>query len=466
MIVRNRELLQAGRPSIKMLSSVLSEHQQNLGRLERLRSYYTSDTDILKRKREDGLPNNRIAHPIARYITTVATGYLIGEPVSYSSQANAEAMNSIAEAFRRANIESVDLEIARNASIYGRGVEYVHLPEADGQIELIPASTALDPRNAFVVYDSSYEMQPLFGVYYISSTDEAGLTNGYRIWVATAREVIRYEAATIDTGKYSEIDAKEHFFGGVPIVEYWNDENERGDFEWAIPMIDAYDKLQSDRVNDKERFVDALLVLTGCTMDVDERGRSPIQQLRQDKMLSLPDEKADARYLSAQMDEAGAELLRAALLEDIHKLSMVPDLSDKEFASNTSGVAMRYKLWGLEQLINVKQQWFVEGLRQRLKRYICFLSTRGAPGLDVTDIQITFTRALPANQLEQAQIAQTAAAAGAASTEMLVKTLHAGENWNDDKVNAEVKKIMAENAASDLADPFRTPDADADGEEE
>lgn len=30
-----------------------------------------------------------------------------------------------------------------------------------------------------------------------------------------------------------------------------------------LPLIDAYDLLQSDRVNDKQQFADALLVLTG-----------------------------------------------------------------------------------------------------------------------------------------------------------------------------------------------------------
>ena len=48
----------------------------------------------------------------------------------------------------------------------------------------------------------------------------------------------------------------------------------------------AYDRLQSDRGNDKEQFTDKLLVLTGCTMDTDEEGRPPWLQLRLDKALS------------------------------------------------------------------------------------------------------------------------------------------------------------------------------------
>ena len=47
-----------------------------------------------------------------------------------------------------------------------------------------------------------------------------------------------------------------------------------------IPLIDAYDKLESDRVNDKEQYVDKLIVMTGCVLEKDDQGRTPGQQLR------------------------------------------------------------------------------------------------------------------------------------------------------------------------------------------
>lgn len=457
MIIRNSAYLQPdGLPTPAMLSSVLVEHQQNLGRLEKLRRYYMADSDILQRERKPGQPNNRIAHPFARYITSVATGYLVGKPVSYSTDVSAQTLEQVADVFRRASIPSVDAENARNASIYGKGVEYVYLSEAD----MMPRVSTLDPRSAFVVYNESYELQPLFGVYLSRRGNELGGDDGWRIMVMGKRYIAEYTAATFHSSLFTEERMNEHFFGDVPLVEYWNDENERGDFEWIIPLIDGYDKLQSDRVNDKERFVDALLVLIGATMDMDERGRTPGQQLREDKMLSLPDSGSDVKYLSAQMDENGAEVLRAALVEDIHKLSMVPNLSDKEFSANASGVAMRYKLWGLEQLTGVKQQWFTEGLRQRLRLFINFLSARGMPRMDVADIKIKFTRALPVNRLEQAQYIQAADAAGAMSTETKVAALHEGEEWSEEDVLSEAEKIDSANAVPDLMSSFRQPDAE------
>lgn len=452
MISRNSRYLQPdGLPTPEMLGSVISEHQANQPRLENLRKYYLGDSAIMRRTRADGRPNNRIAHPFARYITAVSAGYLVGKPVAYSTEVQGDTLERVLDAFRRSSIASMDAENARNASIYGRAVEYVYVRAEDK----LPKVSVLSPVDAFVVYDEDYELKPLFGVHMTRRTNADGSSNGWTVTVVSRTVIARYTAATLSTNRYTEESVEPHYFGDVPMVEYWNDENERGDFEWIIPLIDAYDKLESERVNDKEQFVDALLVLTGCTMDKDERGRSPIRQLREDKMLSLPDNQAGAQYLTAQIDENGAEILRAALVEDIHKMSMVPNLSDKDFASNASGVAMRYKLWGLEQLTNIKQQWFTEGLRTRLKLFINHMIVSGAPALDVADVKISFTRALPANKLEIAQFVQIADAAGAMSTRTKVDVLHDGDEWSEDDLEAEVEQINIEKGYSgpDPLDP-------------
>ena len=92
-----------------------------------------------------------------------------------------------------------------------------------------------------------------------------------------------------------------------------------------------------------------------------------------------------------------------ALAADIHKLSMVPDLTDEQFAGNVSGVAMRFKLLGLEQLTKIKERWFREGLRTRLRRFCAFLALRGEAEVDAGRVEIIFSRSLPVNELETAQ---------------------------------------------------------------
>lgn len=391
-------------PDAATLGSCLREHLARLPRLERLKRYYDGRSDVLQRRREPGLPNNRLAHGFGRYITAMASGYLIGSPVDYqprdAGDARAKAaLQGLLEAYREGCVDSVDAELARNASIYGRGVELVYADE-----KARPRSASLDPACAFVVYDDTVAAKALFGVYYAPVRRGDGGTDGWRVHVFTDALRVTYRLSALSDFRAGAVEAREaHFFGGVPMVEYWNDECERGDFEPVLPLIDAYDALASDRLNDKQQFVDALLLLYGCTMETDARGRTPGQQLREDKALALPDSDARAEWLCKQLNEADTEVLRQALKEDIHKLCLVPDLTDEHFAANASGVAMRYKLLGLEQLTKVKERWFREGLSGRLRLYAAFLHRRGGVALSPGDVRIAFTRALPANQLEEAQ---------------------------------------------------------------
>ena len=397
MIVRSRETLERG-PDRAGVASCVQEFLSGLPRMQRLKDAYDGVHAILDRERPSGMPNVRLVHDFPRYISTMAAGYLVGRPVSYEADADERgALENVTALYSRCAADSVDAELAKNASIFGRGVELVFADETAQ-----PRAASIDPMTAFVVYDDTVEHRALMGVRLVPRLDGLGGVAGWDTEVYTGREKIVFGGA--GPGAVGAVKERaRHFFGGVPMVEYWNSEDERGDFEGVLTLIDAYDQLQSDRMNDKSQFVDALLLLYGCTMETDERGRSPGRQLREDKLLALPDSDARAEWLCKQLNEADTEVLKKALAADIHKLSMVPDLSDAQFGGNLSGVAMRWKLLGLEQLTGIKERWFREALRQRLKLFAGFLEMRGAPGLDAERVRMVFTRSLPVNGLEEAE---------------------------------------------------------------
>ena len=63
---------------------------------------------------------------------------------------------------------------------------------------------------------------------------------------------------------------------------------------------------------------------------------------------------------------------------------------DPSIIKSDSGVAIRYKLMGLEQLTRGKERWFREGLKERLSCYAHFLSVKGERALDESQVQIPF----------------------------------------------------------------------------
>jgi SPP1 family phage portal protein len=380
----------------------------------------------------------------------MTSGYLIGDPVQYVG----DNLDALQDAYDRADVQSVDAEIALSQAIYGRGVELVY---ADSQAR--PRTASVSPQNAFVVYADDVEGLPIFGVYRLTSLDSNGATAYKSIYVYTPSEIIEYSVE--DGYANAEINRVQHNFDYVPLVEYWNNSYQTGDFEGVVSLIDAYDVLQSDRVNDKEQFADALLVITGVTgfaSDPDDT-RSAAQRLKEEGTMSLPDVGAKAEYLIKQLNEADTDILRVSIKQDIHKFSHVPDLSDENFAGNSSGVAMKYKLLGLEQLTKIKERWFREGLRWRLRLFTGFLSLKGSLSIDPDAVQMQFRRSLPVNDLEIAQMVQMLS--GLVPAKTLLSQVPFIENVNEafDELAAEKKEGIAAQAAAFGAFPAGNDDA-------
>lgn len=368
-----------------------------------MENYYLGKHAIVNRQMSTkGLPNNKLVANHAKYITDIAVGYVTGNPVKYEGT----QIEDIAQTFDQIDIVSHDAELAKDLSIFGVGYELYYMSSDDVPI---PKVTAIDPRQIFLVVDDTVEYRSLFGVHYYPRRDIDNKHIGWYVHVYTADSLIKYEVKELDrAADYVVVDQQQHYFGSVPVIEYWNNEERQGDYEQQISLIDAYNVLQSERINDKEQLVDAILKIKGLSLgDNSDEAVSTIKLLKEMKILELPaDQDADAEWLIKQMNEADVEVLRNAIRDDIHQFAMVPSLTDENFASNTSGVAMKYKLLGLEQLAKIKERYFIQGLRERLKIFAAILGVKGK-AVDVSDVVITMTRNLPANDIETAQMIAT-----------------------------------------------------------
>ncbi len=374
----------------------IRKHDTERYRLDRLYSYYCGEHDILSRNRGENAANNRLVCNHAKYITDCTTGYFLGSPIKYTSRSGKD-ISLIKDILKRCDSDTQDIDLARFGSIYGTSYEMLYLT-GKGEIRL----SSLDPRNAFVVYDDTVEQNPMFGVYYLPLNSEDGFRTGYRVYLCdkeTVTEFITSPSFTIT----KKNDAYEHFFGDVPIIEYYNNWDRQGDFEQVTSLIDAYNTLQSDRVNDKEQFVDSLLVIKGQILgDTPEEESSTYNAIKKFGIMTI-DDTGDAKWLTRQFDENSVDILRRSIESDIHKFSGVPCLTDENFAGNSSGVAMKYKLIAFEQMIKIKERYFTEGLRIRLSLIANALSVLGYSRPDVGDIGITFTYELPENESEIAR---------------------------------------------------------------
>lgn len=400
-----RETFEKSGLNKKMITELISKHRSaEVERLRRNMSYYDGKHAIEKNKRkQDDAPNQKPVCNHAKDIADTSSGYFMGNPISYSTAGDMD-LSPLTNALDQADAADVDQDNALLLSIYGCSYEYIYAAEGKAELKV----KNLNPENTFIVYDDTIEHNKLFGVYYYVKRDDVKNLETYVATVCTDSQIYEFVLyPSVDISPEQQDDKSTgHNMGFVPIVEYKNNKFCIGDFEQQIGLIDAYNTLTADRVNDKEQFIDAILVIYGQILgDTEEETEEAQRKLKKKKLLEL-DTEARAEYLTRTFDENGVETLRKALKEDIYTFSHVPNLTDENFAGNSSGVAMEYKLLGLEMLTKIKERYYRKALKERLKIFCHFLGLK-AIELDVSAITPTFSRALPKNLAELANIVAT-----------------------------------------------------------
>ncbi|OIM22401.1 phage portal protein [Oenococcus oeni] len=391
-------------PGFDVLNYAIDQHKQKKDRLKRLNDYYDGKQDILSHQMQNNQhsSNNKVLVNHAKYITDMITGFIAGNPISYSPGKD-KNIDAIVQLFQDLNIQKHDIESEKDLSVFGSSFELLYAkdigtpdkPRTEVQIG------SIDPRGMVMVTDDTIEHNPLFAIHIQPKYTLKGSDSGFLISVYTKTNVIQYRTyigSNLSDGNIKTKIVKKHYFGDVPVVEYRNNEERQGDYEQNITQINAYNTLQSDRITDKQDFIDALLVVYGFSLQ-GEKDDADSKKLRNGLIDGAPgkgEEGASVEWLTKQLDEQQVELLSKSIENDIHKTSYVPNMNDENFMGNVSGEAMKYKLFGLLNLLSVKSMYLIEGLKRRLTLVQHFLQVQGQ-ATDISGCKITITPNIPVN---------------------------------------------------------------------
>ena len=399
----------------------------------KLENYYNAKNEILSRTMRDTTkPNNKIANSYASYITDTLVGYFVGKPISYSGN-DTNVLNELQMIFEYNDEADENAELAKNASIYGVAYELLYMNEN------VVRFKSLDPKECIPIFDDTLDNNLLAFIRYYDNYDVVQDKTITIIEVITDKETVRY-STTSTLGNLTFIESYPHYFGMVPVAIYKNNEEESGDFEQVISLIDAYDKLESDSLNDFEYFVDAYLALYGFTAEPED-----IAQMKENRVL-LMDEGTSAEWLIKDTSDNNIENIKNRIDADIHKFAKCPNLADKEFASNASGVAIKFKLLGTENKVAIKERKFKRGLQQRLE---LLANIKGvlANSFDWRSIDIIFTRNIPTNDTDIANMVNTLS--GIVSEETLLAQIPFVED-----VVSEIERLDKEKEKNKELNPF------------
>lgn len=401
-------------------------------RYEKLEDYYEAKhRTILSVNKDTGIPNNKIINAYPKYITDVQTGYFMGQPVAYSADDGAEdVLEKLQAVFDYNDEQAENAELAKSASVCGRSFELLYA-DADGNARF----TCVSPTEMFQVLDTSVEKNMVCAI----------RTYSYKLYDGSVIKYVQcYDKYSTRYFEYDEhgfrlVDEQPNYFGDVPVVVYENNGDSMGDFEHVLTEIDAYDKQQSNTLNDMEQFSDAYMVFKNLLGTTDE----DIIDMRKKKLILL-DETGSAEWLIKDVNDTWVENFKTRLQNDIHKFSGTPDLTDENFGSNLSGVSLRYKLLAMEQIRATKERYFKKGLQRRIELLCNFLRITTNIG-DYTKINMKFNNILPQNLLEASQIVGNLAPY--LSKETLLSLLPFVENAQEEIDKKEKEDLESSNAS-------------------
>ena len=480
-------------PSI--VSGAMSRHLCNRGEIKYLFRYFRGYQPILDRVkliRPD--VNNRIVINNAYSIVRNATGYFLGEPIQYTAKLeddseNVQKLNAYMDS---ENKSYEDMSIGNSASICGTAYRLVAVDDSGEEDEAPFEIPTLEPQNTFVIYSTEAGHEPLLGVTYSPILNDDGSVIGTNYIVYDG--VYQYVYSVKGVGSVIKPEdlagePKPHFLGSVPIVEYPNNEWRIGDFESVMIILNAINKLNSDRVNSVEQIVNSILVFIGCHLKTAAENKaanqgttSDLDRLKEELAIELPSadgKTADVKYVNSNVNQNEAETLAQTLIDYVYAITGIPDRKGNASGGSSDtgdAVYLRDGYQSLEVVARVKERNFKKAERQTLRMVCKILKTFDGIDLKPMQVDVKFIRNRTNNLVNKSQALSNLHSTGVFSPEDEIQLIgvtddpkgmaQRGQAYKDsqaEKFAAQSK--LADSQSTDALDEGSNPDGKTDGEE-
>lgn len=380
---------------IKVIEAGMKIHSKNSKEISFLYDYYKGKQPILERvKKIRPDINNKIVENRANEIVAFKSGYLIGEPIQYVCRDGAseyfELVNLLNAYSMSEDKATKDKELVDWFHICGTAYRLI-LPDGLSEEDEAPFEIyTLDPRNTFIVYSSGIGNKPLCAVNYVKQKDNKIVYSAY-----TANAFYK-----ICEGKILESQA--HSIGEVPIVEYPANNERQGAFEVVLPLLDALNKISSNRADGVEQFIQALLMLKNVDMT-----SADFANLLEQGGIKVPAD-GDVKYLVQELNQTQTQTLVDYYYQTILTICGMPNRNGGNSTSDTGSAVIMRDGWQMaEARAKATELMFTKSERQFLKLAIYIMNTLRNTDLKLSNIKIKFTRRNYENILEKTQVLST-----------------------------------------------------------
>lgn len=383
---------------LEVLKLAYQTHLHNRADIKYLYDYYCGLQPILGREKQVRPEiNNKLVENRANEIVSFKVGYLMGEPIQYVSrgEGNSEAINKLNEYVFAEDKAAKDKELADWFHICGTSYRMV-LPDKAGEEDEAPFEIhTLDPRSAFVVYHNGLGDKPVMGVTYVTREKDGLLFSVYTpttYFECTETEIL---------------EEQPHTLNGIPIVEYPLNQARIGAFELVLPLLDAINNADSNRLDGVEQFVQSLMLFHN--VDISTEDYKALKEEGAIKYRDIdPNLKAEVKYLISELNQTQTQTLVDHLYQTVLTICGMPNRNGGSSTSDTgSAVIMRDGWSAAEARAKDTELMFKKSEKQFLKIMLHICRTMSNVELKLSDIEIRFTRRNYENIQEKAQVLTT-----------------------------------------------------------
>ena len=372
---------------VEVLEEAMKLHEKNRSEIEYLWKYFKGEQPILQRSKTVR-PEicNRIVENRANEIVSFKVGYLCGEPIQYvgrnSDKTITSGVGTLNEYMFLVDKPALDQEVVEWDMICGTANRMVLANDKyDAESDEAPFEMyTLDPRDSFVVYSNDVKRRRMLGVKY--NTDEFGQKT-FSAYTDGLYFIIK-------EGKVTE--QKPHGLGVVPIIEYPANNARLGAFEIVLPLLDAINSIESNRMDGIEQFIQAFVKFINC--DISAEDFMAMRELGGIKVKSVDGQPADVDIVSNELDQQQTQTLKEDIYKAILSICGLPSMSDGNTSdsSNNGAVILKNGWQGAETRAKDSEMMFKRSEKEVLRLVLKLCDDLADLKLKLKDIDMKFTR--------------------------------------------------------------------------
>ena len=367
--------------SVELLNKMINRFNLNVQpKLTKYKNYYDGIQAILNKSYSD--PTKPCSKTVINYCKNIVDSYCgyLATPgyISYYSQDNIDQIMNI---LRYNDYQAEDSDFLRDALIYGTAAELMYL-DTEGQTRF----HLINPTQCFGIYDDSLtgDLMYFVRIYKANEWDNSDL---YYVDVYSDYNVRHYTMSGM-SGYLTFKSEEPHYFSQCP-ANIFTLPDEKSIFDCIMSQQDSVNELLSSEIDDYSAFCDAYLCITGADADAND-----IEIMKENRVIILPD-NAMASWLTKNANDTQVENMLKRIHDSIYRIAQCPDFSSETFVGGvSSGVAIRYRLTGMENRAGIIEGRMKKALQRRIE-IICGIASLKLGEEVFRDIQIDFKRNIP-----------------------------------------------------------------------